>query len=51
LRLIVASGLATLYGLSRLGLWLEKRGWLFYKHKKPTSSAASCFVVLQQVLG
>jgi hypothetical protein len=48
--LIVVSGLATLYGLHRLGLWLEGRGWLFYKHKKPTSGAASCFVALQQVL-
>jgi hypothetical protein len=48
--LIVVSGLAALYGLHRFGLWLEERGWLFYKHKKPTSSAASCFVALQQVL-
>jgi len=39
-----------LFGLHCLGLWLEKQGWLFYKHKKPTSSAASCFVALQQVL-
>jgi hypothetical protein len=48
--LIIVGGLAALYGLHRLGLWLEKRGWLFYKHKKPSSSAASCFVALQQVL-
>ncbi|HWY87278.1 MAG TPA: hypothetical protein VNX28_11165 [Gemmataceae bacterium] len=48
--LIGISGLAALYGLHRLGLWLEKRGWLFYKHKKPSSSAAGCFVALQQVL-
>jgi hypothetical protein len=48
--LVILSGLAALYGLHRLGLWLEKRGWLFYKHKKPSSSAVSCFVALQQVL-
>jgi hypothetical protein len=48
--LIIVSGLAALYGFHRLALWLEERGWLFYKHKKPTSSAASCFVALQQVL-
>ena len=39
--LIVVGGLGAVYGLHRLGLWLEKRGWLFYKHKKPTSSAAT----------
>jgi hypothetical protein len=48
--LIIVSGLAALYGLHRLALWLEKRGWLFYKHKKPSSSAVSCFVALQQVI-
>jgi hypothetical protein len=47
---IIVGGLAALFGLHRLALWLEKRGWLFYKHKKPSSSAASCFVALQQVL-
>ena len=41
---------ATLYGLHRLCLWLEARGWLYYKHKKPDSSPASCFVALQNVL-
>jgi hypothetical protein len=48
--LIPFGGLAALYGLHRLGLWLEKRGLLFYKDKKPSSSAVSCFVALQQVL-
>src|SRR5437867_1480853 len=43
-------GLAALYGLHRLCLWLEERGLLYYKHKKPSSSAASCFVALQQFL-
>jgi hypothetical protein len=48
--LIIAAGAALVYGLHCLCLWLEKHGWLYYKHKKPTSSAASCFVALQQVL-
>ena len=48
--LIIISIVAALYRFHRLGLWLEKRGWLFYKHRKPTSGAASCFVALQQVL-
>ena len=36
--------------LSQVVARLEQRGWVFYKHKKPSSSAASCFVALQQVL-
>jgi hypothetical protein len=48
--LIIVGGLAVLYGVHRLCLWLEDRGWLHYKHKKPSSSAASCFVALQQFL-
>ncbi len=47
---IVAGGLATLYGVHRLALWLEARGHLFYLNKKPDSSAASSFVALQQFL-
>lgn len=41
---------AALYGLHRLCLWLEERGWLFYLHKKPSSSPASCFAAMQQAL-
>jgi hypothetical protein len=48
--LIIVGGPLALYGLHRLCLWLEDRGWLYYKHKKPSSSPASCFVALQQVL-
>jgi hypothetical protein len=48
--LLIVGGLAALYGFHRLCLWLEKRGWLYYKHKKPTSSPASSFVALQQFL-
>ena len=29
--LIIASALPALYALHQLALWLEKRGWLFYK--------------------
>jgi len=48
--LLIVGGPAALYGFHRLCLWLEKRGWLYYKHKNPTSSPASCFVALQQFL-
>jgi hypothetical protein len=29
----------SLWALHRLGLWLERRGWLFYRDRKPSSSA------------
>ncbi len=41
---------AALYGLDRLGLWLEGRGWLYYRRKKPTGSPASCWVAMQRLL-
>jgi hypothetical protein len=34
--LAVPGGAAALYGLHRLCLWLEERGHLYYKHKKPS---------------
>lgn len=33
-------GLA-LYLLHRLGLWMEQRGWIYYKHKSPGSGAGN----------
>ena len=30
---------ACLYTLHRLALWLERRGWLYYKHRKASGSA------------
>lgn len=41
---------AALFGLDRLGLWLEDRGLLYYRRKKPTSSPISAFVALQQFI-
>ena len=37
--LIIALGLGALYGLHRLGLWMEERGYIYYLHKKPKGSA------------
>ena len=48
--LAAAGGLGVLYALHRLALWMEERGYLYYLHKKPSSSAASCFVALQQII-
>jgi hypothetical protein len=48
--LAAVGGLGGLYALHRLALWMEERGYLYYLHKKPSSSAASCFVAFQQVI-
>jgi len=48
--LMIFVGLAVFYLIHRLGLWLEERGWLHYKNKKPDSSGGGCFIALQQVL-
>jgi hypothetical protein len=39
---------AAVYGLDRLGLWLEDRGWLYYRSKRPESGPASVLVAMQQ---
>ena len=36
--------------LDRLGLWLEDRGLLYYRRKKPSSSPLGAFVALQQFI-
>jgi hypothetical protein len=41
---------AALWLLDRLGLYLEDRGLLFYRRKKPTSSALSSLVAMQQFI-
>jgi hypothetical protein len=45
------TGLLTgLYWLDRLGLWLEARGWLYCRHKKPGSSPAGAWVAMHQLI-
>lgn len=34
--LVILGVLAGLYGLHRLCLWLQERGWLYHVHKKPS---------------
>jgi hypothetical protein len=46
---VVAVG-PVVYALDRLGLWLEKRGLLYYRKRKPSSGAASCMVGMQQFI-
>jgi len=35
----VLLGVLSLWALHHLGLWLEQRGWLYYRDRKPSSSA------------
>jgi hypothetical protein len=41
---------AAFYGLDRLCLWLEHRGWLYYRKNKPSSSPTSAWVAMQRFL-
>lgn len=52
--LIVAGAIgglgAAIYGLHRLALALERRGYLYYLHSKPQRGAGGAFVALQRVV-
>ena len=47
---LAIGAVAALFGLDRLGLWLEDRGWLYYRRKKPASSPMSAWVAMQQFI-
>ena len=44
------AAIAALYGLHRLCLRLEDRGYIYYRRKRPTGSSAGCLLELQQAL-
>lgn len=46
----MVGGSGALYALHRLALRLEERGHLYYLNKKPSSSAAGCFVAMQRAI-
>jgi hypothetical protein len=48
--LAILGAAAAIYGLHRLGLRLEERGWIYYWHKKPSGSAAGAFVAMQKAI-
>ena len=48
--LLVALGLAILYSLHRLGLWAERRGWIYYKMKHGSSGTLSTAVLEAEAL-
>jgi hypothetical protein len=47
--LVVSAGIAAIHGLHRLRPWLEARGWLYYRDRRPGGGARS-FVALQELL-
>ena len=46
--LIVLSG-AAIYGLHQLGLYLERQGYIYYWHTKPSGGGSSVFSPLQEL--
>ena len=48
--LVIALGLGALYGLHRLGLWMEDRGYIYYLHKKPKSSPLGSLIAFQRAI-
>ena len=48
--LLICAVVLGLWLLHRLALWAEKRGWIYYVHKKPhLDSLGSAFLDLQQM--
>lgn len=47
-----AAALASvLFALHRLALWMERRGWLYYTHSRPSSSTlGSAFLEVQSLV-
>jgi hypothetical protein len=48
--MLALDGIVAIYGLHRLALWMERRGWIYYLNKKPRGSAMGSFVALQKVI-
>lgn len=49
--LFVAAAALALYGLHRLALWMEGRGWLYYVNSKPsTSTLSTAFLEVQSMV-
>ncbi len=41
---------AALYGLHRTALWAERRGWIYYRHRRGSSGAlGTAFLEVQKI--
>jgi hypothetical protein len=48
---VVCAVAVVLYALHRTALWLESRGWLYYKNRTPSSSAlGNAFLEVQTIV-
>jgi hypothetical protein len=51
MRWLIVPGIAALYGLHRLFLWMETKGWLYYAHKKASPNAlGNAALAVQQIV-
>jgi len=48
--LLALGAIPALFGLHRLCLWLESRGWLYYRKNRPSGSSMGAFLALQQYI-
>jgi hypothetical protein len=48
--LVAIGTVALLVTLHCLCLWLEDRGWLYYRHKKPSGSPMSSWIAMQHFI-
>ncbi len=48
--LLAVLAFSGLFLLDRLCLWLERKGWLYYRYKKPTSGAGNALQELNAFL-
>ncbi|WLT32742.1 hypothetical protein [Geothrix sp. PMB-07] len=48
--LIIAAALVLLYLIDRVGLWAERRGWIYWRKRKPSTNALGAVTLgLQQI--
>jgi hypothetical protein len=51
LLLYAVAAAAGLFVLHLLALWMERRGWIFYKHTRPSSTAVgNAFLEVQKLV-
>jgi hypothetical protein len=49
--LCTAAAILALFALDRLALWMESRGWIYYRRRKPQSSAlGNAFLQVQALI-
>jgi len=49
--LVALTAAIAIYGLHRLALWAEDRGWIYYQRRKPTTSTlGNAFLEVQSLL-